>query len=142
MSKGKPLVSDVIKRMAKTGWEAKIKGRTLVRSSLMMPINKIFDKLRRRKEPLDFETLRAATITDIFTYLERTADPKYPWKKETRESKELKVKEFVDIFFDQLLDSIYQFKLARLTIDEKDIKAAYLFYVRNEIPTKEDKKGA
>jgi CRISPR-associated protein Csc3 len=140
MSSDKPKASQVIKELAKIGWQGKIKGRNLVRSSLMMPINKIFDKLRRQQQILDLETLRAAIITEIFTYLERTADPNYPWKAETRIKKRRKVEELVTIFFDKILDGIYQGKLARLAVDEKDIKAAYLFYVRNEIKPEDETK--
>ncbi|PMB18659.1 hypothetical protein CEN47_24075 [Fischerella thermalis CCMEE 5319] len=135
MSSEQPIVSEVIKEMAKIGWKAKLKGKTLVRTSLMIPLNRIFDKLRRQQQILDLETLRAATITEIFTYLERTANPKFPPGREKRQQVEI----FVNLFFDKILDGIYQGKLARLMIDEKDIKAAYLFYVRNEIPQKEEK---
>lgn len=134
-------VSEVIKQMAQIGWQTKIKGKTLVRSSLMMPITTIFDKLRRQQQILDLETLRAATITEVLTYLERTENPKYRRSKEKwRETRE-KVEEFVNFFFYQILADSYQNKLARLMIDEKDIKAAYLFYVRTQIKPKEEKEG-
>lgn len=133
-------VSEVIKEMAHIGWKAKIKGKTLVRSSLLMPINTIFDKLRRQQQILDFETLRAATISEVLTYLERTENPKYRRNKEKwRETRE-KVEEFVNLFFNQILAGSYQNKLARLMTDEKDIKAAYLFYVRTQIKPKEEKE--
>ncbi|MEA5574894.1 hypothetical protein [Anabaena sp. UHCC 0451] len=137
MSSENLIVSEVLKELAKIGWKAKIKGKALVRSSLMMPLNKIFDKLRRQQQIPDLETLRAATITEIFTYLERTANPNFrPPGREKREQVEL----FVDLFFNKILYKIYQGKLTRLMIDEKDIKAAYLFYIRNEITPKEEKE--
>lgn len=140
MSTEQQSVSEVIKKMADIGWQAKIKGKTLVRSSLLMPINTIFDKLRRQQQILDFETLRAATISEVLTYLERTENPKYRRSKEKwRETRE-KVEEFVNLFFRQILSGSYQNKLARLMIDEKDIKAAYLFYVRTQIKPKEEKE--
>jgi CRISPR-associated protein Csc3 len=140
MSTEQQSVSEIIKAMAEIGWQTKIKGKTLVRSSLMMPINTIFDKLRRQQQILDFETLRAATISDVLNYLERTENPKYRRSKEKwRETRE-KVEEFVNLFFYQILSGSYQNKLARLMRDEKDIKAAYLFYVRTQIKPKEEKE--
>ncbi|CBN54049.1 MULTISPECIES: hypothetical protein [Kamptonema] len=141
MNTEQPSVSEVIKKMAKIGWSAKIKGNSLARSSLMMPLNRIFDKLRRQQQILDFETLRAATISEVLTYLETTENPKYRRNKEKwRETRE-KVEEFVNLFYHQILSGSYQNKLARLMKDEKDIKAAYLFYVRSQIQPKEEKEG-
>lgn len=138
MSTEQQSVSEVIKAMAEIGWQTKIKGKALVRSSLMMPINTIFDKLRRQQQSPDFEMLRAATITDVLEYLKRTENPKYRRSKEKwRETRE-KVEEFVNLFFYQILSGSYQNKLARLMRDEKDIKAAYLFYVRTQIKPKEE----
>ena len=48
--------------------------------------------------------------------------------------------EFVNLFFYEILEKIYQNKLPRLMVDEKNIKAAYLFYVRNEISNKTDQE--
>lgn len=139
MSSEKPIASKIIQEMAAVAWKAGIRGKGLKRSPLMMPINKIFDQIRRQQLLLDLETLRAATITEIFSYLERIHDPKKPQFKPGRE-KRLKVEEFVNLFFYRILDEIYQNKLPRLMMDEKNIKAAYLFYVRNEIPNKTEQE--
>lgn len=138
MSSEKPIASKIIKEMAAISWKARIKGKSLERSSLMMPINKVFDQIRRQQHVLDLETLRAATTTEIFTYLERIHDSKSSKYKINKRETRLKVEEFVNLFFHQILRAIYQDKLARLMVDEKNIKAAYLFYVRNEISSKED----
>jgi hypothetical protein len=137
MSSNKPIASTVIKKMAAVAWKAGIRGKTLKRSSLLIPINEIFDHLRRQQQLLDLNTLQAAIVTEIFTYLERIHDPTKPQFKPGR-TKRLKVEEFVDCFFVDLLQSIYGGKLSKLMPDEKIIKAAYLFYVRNEIPLKEE----
>jgi CRISPR-associated protein Csc3 len=138
MSSEKPIASKIIKEMAAIAWKARIKGKSLERNSLMMPINKVFDQIRRQQHVLDLETLRAATITEVFTYLERIHDSKSSKYKINKRETRLKVEELVNLFFHQVLRGIYQDKLARLMVDEKNIKAAYLFYVRNEITSKED----
>lgn len=137
MSTNKPIASMVIKKMAAIAWKAKIKGKGLKRSPLLMPINEVFDHLRRQQQLLDFDTLQAAIVTEIFTYLERIHDPTKPQFKPGRE-KRLRVEEFVDCFFVDLLQGIYGGKLSKLMPDEKIIKAAYLFYIRNEITPKEE----
>jgi CRISPR-associated protein Csc3 len=137
MTTEKTIVSDILQEMAKIGWDAKLKCKSLARSSLMMPIQTIFHKLRRQQLILDVETLRASTITEIFTYLERiTTDPKYKPGK----NKRLQIENFVNLFFEQIFDTIYQNKLPRLLKDEKDIKGAYLFYIRNQIPEKQEQE--
>jgi CRISPR-associated protein Csc3 len=131
------IVSEILKQMAEIGWNAKLKGKSLARSSLMMPIQTIFHKLRRQQQILDVETLRASTITEIFTYLENiTTDPKY----KPGRNKHLQIESFVNLFFQQIFEAIYQNKLPRLLKDEKDIKGAYLFYVRNQIPEKQEQE--
>ncbi|NJM74818.1 MAG: hypothetical protein HC852_02430 [Acaryochloridaceae cyanobacterium RU_4_10] len=138
MSSEKPIASKIIKEMAAIAWKARIKGKSLERSSLMMPINKVFDQIRQQQQSLDLETHRVAATTKIFTYLENIHDSKSSKYKINKRETSLKVEEFVNLFFHQILYNIYQDKLARLMVDEKNIKAAYLFYVRNEIPSKED----
>ena len=78
MSSEKPIASKIIQEMAAIAWKSGIRGKGLKRSPLMMPINKIFDQIRKQQLLLDLETLRAATITEIFSYLERIHDPKKP----------------------------------------------------------------
>lgn len=128
--------SDLIKKMAEIGWTSHIKGSSLERNSLLQPINMIFDQLRKQSQVLDIELVRSSTIQKIFDYLERTNDSKYDIGK----TKLNKITEFVDIFFKELMNDCYKNKVQIILTDEKNLKASYLFYVRNFIPSKE--KGA
>jgi CRISPR-associated protein Csc3 len=137
MNPDKPIASVVIKKMSAIAWKSRIRGKALKRSSLLMPINEIFDHLRRQQQLLDLDTLQAAINTEIFNYLVRIHDPTKPQFQPGRE-KRIRVEEFVNCFFDELLQGIYGGKLSKLMTNEKIIKAAYLFYIRNEITPKEE----
>jgi len=129
----KVLPSEIMKKMAEIGWSNHIKGGSLERNSLLQPVNMIFDQIRKQNQILDLEILRTATIQKIFDYLERTNDSKY----EIGKNKLLKVTELVNLFFNDLLEKNYKNKISLILSDEKNLKAAYLFYVRTFIPSKE-----
>ncbi len=124
-------VSDIIKKLAGMGWDYKIKGKTLERNSLMQPFNMIFDQLRRPSPTLDLETMRSATAQKIFDYIERISDFNIGATKRNQ------VTEFTDVFFKDLIEGLYKGKVSMLLTDEKNLKASYLFYLRNNIPSKE-----
>lgn len=117
--------SEIIKKMASLAWEAKIKGKTFERNSLLQPINLIFDQIRKPSQVLDTETIKASTAQKIFDYLERISD------FEIGKTKHQKVSDFTELFFTDLLNKVYKNRLPLLISDEKNLKAAYLFYLRN-----------
>ena len=125
--------SELIKKMAEIGWSNQIKGNSLERNSLLQPINLIFDQIRKQNQILDIELIRTSTIQKIFDYLDRVNDSKY----EIGKTKMGKITELVDIFFKELLEKCYRNKVQLILSDEKNLKASYLFYVRNFIPSKE-----
>ncbi len=129
--------SDLIKRMAELGWSNQIKGSSLERNSLLQPINMIFDQIRKQNQTLDLEIVRTSTIQKIFDYLERINDSKYIIGKNKLD----KITDFVDIFFKELLEKCYRGKVQIILSDEKNLKASYLFYVRNFIPSTTKEKG-
>lgn len=124
-------VSDVLQSMAKQAWSSKIKGQSLKRNALLMPLNILFDEIRQEQPVLDREAVRAASCQLIFDYLDRISE--LGRGKKTSEGSEI----IVNHFFHDLLDTCYAGKLPQLLRDEKALKAAYLFYIRKEIPTKE-----
>lgn len=124
-------VSNILQAMAKQAWSTQIKGQSLKRNALLMPLNILFDEVRQEQPVLDREAVRAATCQLIFDYLERISQ--IGRGKKTLESSEI----IVNHFFHDLLDNCYAGKLPQLLRDEKALKAAYLFYIRKEIPTKE-----
>lgn len=136
MSEEKATSSVVLKALAKLGWEGRIKGDSLRRNSLLYPLNAIFNQLQRQQNILDLETQRASLAQKLFDYLERIADEDYKPGAGKRE----KIEIFINLFFDDLLGKVYYHNQQKMLADEKDIKAAYLFYIRAEIPQKEKDK--
>lgn len=121
--------SEIIKQMSKIAWDSHIKGDSLKRNSLLYPINTVFEQIRKQNQFLDLELVRASTIQKIFDYLDRINESEYKVGQKKRE----KITEFVDIFFDKLLLETYKNKINLILSDEKNLKAAYLFYINNQI---------
>lgn len=121
-----------LKMLAKIAWEGKLKGESLKKNSLMMPFDMAFDKLKLKSEFTPLETVQAALTEDIFAFLERIASEDYKPGGAKRE----KVKAFTEAFFSGLLKGVYQDNLNKLLADEKILKSAFLFYVREQIPGK------
>ncbi len=136
MSEDKMTSSAALKSLAKLGWDGRIRGDTLRRNSLLYPLNAIFNQLQRQQSILDLETQRASLAQKLFDYLERIADEDY----KPGAGKRGKIEQFINLFFDDLLGKVYHHNQQKLLADEKDIKAAYLFYIRAEIPQKEKDK--
>ena len=121
-----------IKQMAQTAWAGGLKGESLAKHSLTKPIELIFKILNKMGEHLTLEDYRAVINQEIFSFLERTKDAV---GAKTAEN----VKKVVDILFDELLAQTYKGNINRLLSDEKIIKSAYLFYIRECIPSSKDK---
>ena len=121
-----------LKELAAIAWEGKLKGESLKKNALMMPFDMAFEKLLHKSDLIDLETLQAALIEDIFAYLDRIAKNEYRPGITKRE----KVKRFVDVFFSGLLQGVYHDNINKLLADEKILKSAFLFYIREQIPTK------
>jgi CRISPR-associated protein Csc3 len=132
------IVSEILQEMAKLAYEATLyKRKNYSRNSLLMPVNKIFDELRRQPQIPDIETFRAKINTEIFEYLTRiTTDRKYKPGK----NKRLQIENFVSLFFDKIFYKIYRGKLPSLMKDQKVIKGAYLFYLRNQFSQKQEQE--
>jgi CRISPR-associated protein Csc3 len=125
-------LSAVLQELARIAWQGGLRGRSLKKNSLMAPLDEVFNKLNLHSEAADVALLRAAAIEDIFEHLERIADAQYrPGKK-----KWAATQAFVNGFFDDVYTKVYGGKLQKLLADEKLIRSAYLFYVREQIPRK------
>ena len=125
-------LSKALQELAEIAWSGRLRGRSLRKNSLMAPLDEIFKKLGQRSEAMDMETLRAAAVQDIFEHLERIADQQYrPGRKKWEATQN-----FVDGFFDNIYQGVYKGKLQKLLADEKLLRSAYMFYVREQIPHK------
>jgi CRISPR-associated protein Csc3 len=127
-----------LQRLAEIAWTNGLRGRSLEKSALLYPVGEAFAKLSHSGGHLDREALKAATIQDIFDHLYRIADDRYKPGTKKWEA----VKQFVDVWFDDVVEGVYGGSLRKLLADEKMIRSAFLFYVREQIPSKEKRAGA
>ena len=106
-----------------------IKGSSFKRNALLKPLDIILEELDRCKNPDDKKELaviRAGTKELIFDHLARIAKEEY----KPGQTKQSKINQYVDIFFDDVLEKDNHGKVNRLLSREKLIRAAYLFWVR------------
>lgn len=134
-TQGGEMMNDTVRRLAQLAWDGNLKGQSLEKNSLMMPLDHCFEKLQLWQEPLDKETIRAITVTDIYSYLERIRE-----KNMVGRETQLKAKAFVDAFFDELFSAVYKDNRSRLLTDEKLIRAAFLFHIRELVAKASDAK--
>ncbi|PIE81440.1 MAG: hypothetical protein CSA11_03630 [Chloroflexi bacterium] len=129
-------LSTHLQRLAEIAWQGGLRGKSLKKNSLMMPLDEIFQKLNQRSLAFDDAALKAVIAEDVFEYLERIADEKYPPGKRKMEA----AKNFVETFFTDVYHSSYQGNRTRLLADEKLLRSAYMFYIRQQIPPKKEDK--
>lgn len=129
-------VNETIQKLAQLAWEGNLKGQTLTKNSLMMPLDHCFEKVQLMQPPVDKETLRAVTITDIYSYLERIREEGMVGQETQR-----KAKVFVDAFFDELWGTHYANNRQRLLSDEKLIRSAFLFHIRELLAKRSAEKA-
>ena len=126
-------LSAELRQLAALAWQSGLRGSSLKKSSLLFPVNEVFLKVRLLNEMVDRDTLKAAAAQDIFDHLDRIADDRYKPGRKKQEA----VKQFVDGWFDTVLEKIYGGNERKLLNDEKLIRSAYHFYIRDQIPRKE-----
>lgn len=126
-------LSQHLQKLAEIAWQGGLRGKTLKKNSLMTPLDHVFVKLNQRSQAFDDEALKAVIAEDIFEYLERIADEQYaPGKRKMGAANE-----FVNVFFEQVYQGVYQGNRTRLLADEKLLRSAFMFYMRQQIPTKQ-----
>ncbi|MCL4861680.1 MAG: type I-D CRISPR-associated protein Cas10d/Csc3 [Caldilineaceae bacterium] len=132
-TQGGERMDQVIRRLAQLAWEGNLKGQSLEKNSLMMPLDHCFEKLQQWQEPMDKESVRAVAAMDIYAYLERIRD-----KGMVGRETQVKANAFVDVFFDELLGATYKENRSRLLTDEKFIRSAFLFHIREQVAKASD----
>ncbi len=128
-------LSQSLQKLAGIAWKGRLKGSSLKKNSLMAPLDEIFKKLELQSDVADMELLRAATIEDIFEHQERIAKKYKPGKKMWTATQD-----FVNVFFADIYTGVYGGKLQKVLADEKLIRSAYMFYIREEIPRKSEQQ--
>ncbi|GIV97914.1 MAG: hypothetical protein KatS3mg057_2571 [Herpetosiphonaceae bacterium] len=126
-------VSTQLKRLAEIAWTSGLRGRSLEKHSLMVPLDECFSQLNHPSKAFDEEALRAATVTEIFEYLKRTAqEGRRPGARKWNA-----VKMFVNTFFDGLYHGVYGGSKQHLLNDERRLRSAFFFYIQERIARKE-----
>jgi hypothetical protein len=125
-------LSEHLRQLAEIVSQNRLIGRTLKKSSLLFALDVVFQKLNHLDNLVDSETLKAAATQDIFDHLQRIADERYkPGRKKWEAAKQ-----FVDSWFDGVVNEVYGGNRRRLISDEKLIRSAFHFYIQQQIPTK------
>jgi len=128
--------SDYLKEMAALAWSNQIKGSSLERNSLLHPFNELFNTLRRTRGYLDLDALQAEVTGKITDHLERLSKAKgYGLKRERRDN----IQTFVELGF-ALLREVYGGRISAILPDERGLKAAYLTFLRAQIPRKKSQE--
>jgi len=123
-------LSEALERLAEIAWQNRLRGRSLEKSALLFPLDELFQKLGHAGGTADRDVLMAAATMDIFDHLSRIADDQFkPGRKKWEATKA-----FVDAFFVGVLDGVYDGNVRKLMADEKLLRSAFLFYVREQIP--------
>ena len=123
-----------MQELAEIAWAGGLRGKSLKKNSLIMPLDHVFQKLNMRSPAFDDEALKAATTEDIFEYLDRIADDAYkPGKR-----KMVAATKFVGRFYESIYNGDYQGNLTKLLADEKALRSAYMFYIRQQIGAKNE----
>ncbi|MCP4165893.1 MAG: type I-D CRISPR-associated protein Cas10d/Csc3 [Chloroflexi bacterium] len=130
-------LSTILQQLAEVAWTGHLRGRTLERSSLLFPFNQVMEKMAylHSSKALDAEVLKAAAAQDIFDHLERLAKQQGYTIGAKRMAASIT---FVNGWFDNVLGQVYDGNLRKLLADEKLLRSAYLFYLRQQIKSKED----
>lgn len=125
-------LSDHLRELAEIAWQGGLRGKSLKKNSLMMPLDEIFQKLNQRSQAFDDEALKAVIAEDIFEYLERIAEEYKPGK-----TKMAAATEFVERFFTDVYQGVYQGNRTRLLADEKMLRSAFMFFIRQQIHSRQ-----
>ncbi len=133
-------LSTELTRAAEIAVQNNLRGSSFERSSLLYPFDEMMKKLAQDQgqTAVDRETLRAAAIQDIYDHLERLAKrANYKMTKARADA----CADFVNCWFDNILMGVYDGKTRKLIADEKMLRSAFLFYVRQQQAIAKEKRS-
>jgi CRISPR-associated protein Csc3 len=126
-----PKLSEELENVARIAVQHRLRGSSFERSSLLYPFDEVMRKLGQLQgsTAVDRETLRAAATEDIYAHLDRLATRAgFKMTKARAEA----CADFVNGWFDNILTDVYEGKTRKLIADEKLLRSAFLFYVRQQ----------
>jgi len=121
-----------LKDLAKFAADNTIRGTTFKRNALLKPFDIILEELERCPDPTndeELELVKAGTQGLIFDHLERIAKSDF----KPGRTKQGKVYQYVDMFFDGVLAQAHHRKVNKLLGREKLLRSAYLVYLRQAL---------
>lgn len=129
------LLSEHIQALAHMAWQQRLRGRSLVRSSLLLPMTEAFDKLAMLSpgSPLDPALLQAAAANDLADHIARIE--KGTRYQRGRPKLQHASSDFMAHFFAHIFQGAYGGKVPRLLADRKVLLSAYYLYIQQELAT-------
>lgn len=121
-----------LQRLGQIAWQNGLRGRSLEKSSLLFPLDEVLQKIGQMGGAADVDVLKAAVVQDIFDHLSRITDDRYKPGRKKWEA----IKLFVDGWFDDVLGGVYSGNYRKLLNDDKLLRSAFHFYVRELIVAK------
>ncbi len=128
---------EALKEMAQLAVKYRIVGRSLKRNSILKPLAIILENLEREPKEDVRDLTRRASERQIFDHLDRIAGADYTFGK----GKQTQVSEYVDLFFEQLLNTAHKGDVYRLLQRDKLIRSAYLLYFYNALPERQKEQA-
>ena len=104
----------------------RIRGRSYKRNSLLKPLDFILDELDRCPDPQnenEIEFVRTSSKGLIFEHVKRVAKGVH----------EQDIYDYVDLFFNGVLNGAHHGNVNKLLQRERSIRSAYLVYMREEL---------
>ncbi len=123
---------EALKQMAKVAADGHLRGRSWKRNSLLKPLDIILDNLESEPKEEFRDLVRRASERNIFDHIDSIADPQYKPGK----TKQEQIRAYVDIFFEDILNTLYKRDVNRLLRHNKMLRSAYLIYYRDALPEK------
>jgi CRISPR-associated protein Csc3 len=115
-----------LKQLAEFACQHRITGASLKPSSLLFPLDHIMRELEQEPAPEARDLVRASTTMDIYNHIKRVRDSQ---GFKVGATKRAAVEQYVNMFFDEVLNKAHHGDVNRLLAREKRLKSAYLLYM-------------
>lgn len=124
-----------LRHLAVHAAQNRIRGRSYKRNSLLKPLDIILEELERCPDPdnpNEKDFARDSSKGFIYDYMKRIS----------RGIHEDAIYQYVDIFFNEVLDEAHQKSMKKVLQRERSLRSAYLVYMREELAAIFVKRGA
>jgi len=123
--------------MATLAAQARIKGRSYKRNSLLKPLDIILDLLEREPRSSLRAIVQKAAEREIFDHVYNVIDPQFRPGLNKQQKLQDAIHEYVTLFFDQILAEGYKGDVQRLLRNKRMLRSAYLIDHRNAFSPQE-----